>query len=332
MPSSRILVTGAAGYLGSRLILLLLESGYEVVGLDCLMFGGESLVSFYDHPRFRFIRWDIRDSRLDTSLFEGVHAIVHLAAVVGDAACSRIPDVAYAINTSSTKRLVTRSKEAGVQRFLFVSTASVYGVSNAGELANENSPLQALSIYAETKILAEQEVMSNATSGQTCTVLRLATLFGLSARMRFNLLVNELARSAAFRRKILIYAPDAWRPHLHVKDAARAIQVVLAADPTIIQGQIFNLVGENIQKSGLLEMVRRHTADADITIVPSSADKRDYRISASKADEQLGFKAGYSVEQGFLEMLAALSGGIFSNAFDPKYKIDLDMDVLANSE
>ena len=189
----KIVVTGGAGYIGSVLTGHLLAAGNQVTVIDKLVYGGESLLAFWGHPCFRFIKADVkqRDSAAEALL--GAQAVVHLAAIVGEPACAIDEAEARSVNFGGTQSMLAAARDCGLQRFLFVSTCSNYGISDPGELADENFPLRPISEYARSKVEAERFVLDNA--GNVCAlVLRLGTICGLSARMRFDLLVSEMAR------------------------------------------------------------------------------------------------------------------------------------------
>jgi nucleoside-diphosphate-sugar epimerase len=315
----KVLVTGGAGYVGSRLSAHLLASGMDVVVFDKLLFAGEGILPFLDHPHFQLIAEDIRNEDALRVALHGVAAVVHLAALVGEAACQVDPGATRSINLGGTQILLRLLQEAGTPRLIFVSTCSNYGVAAPNVLADENSPLRPLSLYAQTKVEAEQLVLS-AAGRLTAGVLRLGTICGLSTRMRFGLLVNDLARAAATGKSISIFSPDAWRPFLHIADSAEAIELCLHAPADSIRGQVFNVVGENYQKRQLADLVKKHFSRAVITITPAQTDLRDYRVASERIAKSLGFRPARTVEQAFLEMARAVAEGLFPDPFLPLYE------------
>lgn len=311
----KVAVTGGAGYIGSVVTAYLLANGMEVTVLDSLVYGCESLVAFFGHPRFRFLKGDVRQREDLAEAFTGADAVVHLAAIVGESACAINETDAWETNYGGTEAVLAAARACGVPRFIFVSTCSNYGISDPGEIATEDFPLRPISQYARAKVAAEQHVLAE--SGDLCAlVLRFGTICGLSPRMRFDLLVSELARSAALEDPIQIFAPLAWRPFLHVGDAARAIAACLEAPEDLLRGQIFNVVGENCQKKHLADLVWKHYPDARISITEKRADLRDYRASGERIQRRLGFASRLTVEDAFLETAAAVSAGVFR---DPRW-------------
>ena len=313
----RVLVTGGAGYLGSRVSTHLIESGIEVVVLDKLVYGGEGLLHLLDHRCFRLIVGDIRDGKTLRDAMKGVEAVVHLAAIVGEEACQVDPENTVSVNDSGTRDVVRMAEETGARRFIFLSTCSNYGISSSENLADEDTPLRPLSLYAETKVRGEQTVLSVRHGNMTVCVLRLSTLCGVSGRMRFNLLLNEMARAAVRGEKITVYAPQAWRPFLHIRDAARVIEHCLEVAGESIGGEVFNVVGENLQKKHMIELVLKHFPGTPVEIKETGGktqDLRDYRVSAERITRKIQFRPERTIEQAFLEVASAVRQGAFPDA------------------
>jgi nucleoside-diphosphate-sugar epimerase len=311
----KIVVTGGAGYIGAVLTGHLLAHGWEITVFDSLVYGGESLLGFFAHPRFRFLQGEVRHPESLAKAIASADAVVHLAAIVGEAACAIDEAAAWSVNYGGAESVLAEARKCGVPRLIFVSTCSNYGISDPGEIADENCPLRPISGYARAKVAAEQHVLAN--SGDVCAlVLRLGTICGLSPRMRFDLLVSEMARSAVLGDPIRVFAPAAWRPFLHIADAAEAILKCLEAPGEIIRGKIYNVVGENCQKRHLAELVLKHYPATAIAITEKQADLRDYRASGERIRQELGYAARFTVEDAFLETAAAVAAGVFR---DPRW-------------
>lgn len=305
-----ILITGGAGYIGSRLTSHLLAKGYAVTVFDKLVYGGEALLPFQGRDAFRIVRGDVRDASALAATLSGVSAVVHLAAVVGEQACAIDGDQSWSINVDGSKTALAAARAAKTPRFVFISTCSNYGVAAPGMLATEDSPLHPLSDYARAKVECEK-LMLGAAPPPACTVLRFGTICGLSGRMRFDLLVSEMAKKSARGESIDIFSPDAWRPFLHVADAVRAIEHVLKSSPNQTARRVFNVVGENYQKRGLVELARRHFPAVEISVTDKNPDLRDYRVDGSLITRELGFGSLHTVEQAFCETAQAVRDGIF---------------------
>jgi nucleoside-diphosphate-sugar epimerase len=305
-----ILVTGGAGYLGSRVTAHLLESGHSVTVFDKLVYGAEALLPFNRNDRFKLLRGDVRDADAVADAMKRVDAVVHFAGIVGEPACNVDTEQSWSINVGGSKSVFAAAQAAKIARFIFVSTCSNYGVAKPGELATEDSPVNPLSDYARAKVECEKLVLA-ASPPPDCTVLRFGTICGLSGRMRFDLLVSEMAKQCARGQKIDIFAPDAWRPFLHVADAARAIDHVLKASTNQTARRVFNVVGENYQKRGLVDLARKHFPTVEIAVTDKNPDLRDYRVDGTRITKELGFATRFSVEDAFCETAKAVADGVF---------------------
>ncbi|MDP6722093.1 MAG: SDR family oxidoreductase, partial [Pirellulaceae bacterium] len=199
----KVLVIGGAGYIGSAVIQLLWQQGYDVTVLDLLLFGGESLIPLMGKERFRLIHGDLRDERLLNQVVPQHDAVCLLAAIVGEPACNHDPENAVATNLDGARKVMNVAKAVGVERFVFASTCSNYGVSSQDELVTENAPLQPLSTYSETKVAAEQSLLEMTDAKFHPTVLRFSTAFGISSRMRFDLMVSDFTLAAVRDRRLV---------------------------------------------------------------------------------------------------------------------------------
>jgi len=318
----RILVTGGAGYIGCTLVANLLQNGYQVRVLDALMFGGEGLLGVYHCPSFELKVGDVRSPIHVERALSNVDAVVHLAALVGDPPCKVNPSLTETINYEGTCRVYEAARRAGIRRFVFVSTCSNYGIQE--QPADENSPLHPVSLYAETKIHAEEYILGHTDSQMTTTVVRLATAFGLAPRMRFNLLVSQLSREAFLTHRVSVYGSDAWRPYIHVTDIARALGILIEASAELIHGEVFNIGTENVQKADLVNMIRKWIPDLIVEHIGQVTDPRNYRVSFEKFNRRFNFVPAKSVDMGVAEVFCSLDKGVFANPLDPKFDIWLD--------
>ena len=322
--SRKILVTGAAGYIGSVLVRQLLSRGYSVIGMDILNFGGESLVGVYNNPRFSFFKGDVRNEKDAKEGLKGVDAVVHLAAIVGDPACSKQPDLAKETNWESSKLLFNLAvEEKTVKNFVFASTCSNYGKMVGDGVVDEKSPLSPVSLYAELKVKFEKYILdSNTRTDFVPTSLRFATVYGISPRMRFDLTVNEFMREVAFDHKLRIFGEQFWRPYTHVEDLAASCILVLESDKQKIVREVFNVgdTNENYQKKMIAEEILKLVPSARISYVHKEEDPRDYRVNFSKIKESLGFRVTKTVPQGLKEIHSILQNGLLSDPFSSKYK------------
>ena len=318
------LVVGGAGYLGSVLVGVLLENGHRVRVLDNLMHGVSSLLGVWSHPNFEFIRGDVRDHHTYTSVLRQTDAVIQLAAIVGDPACARQPELARAINLHASLALLEESRNTGVSRFVFASTCSNYGkMKDPNTFVDETSELRPVSLYAETKVAVERTLLDSTNTGALCaTALRFATIFGVSPRMRFDLTVNEFTMEMLTKKHLVVFGEQFWRPYVHVRDAARAIALVLAAPSQKVRNQVFN-VGtseQNYQKQQLVELMRSYATDAVVEYVHKDEDPRDYRVSFAKINKELGFGITRTVQDGIGEVAHLVQQGVIREFDDPRYR------------
>jgi len=319
----KVLVTGGAGYLGCVLVAALLERGHRVRVLDSLLYGGSSLLNVWSHPQFEFIRGDVCDGKCLQSSLNDIEAVVHLAAVVGDLACTHQPELARSVNLDASVALLSESRKAGVSRFVFASTCSNYGkMKNPSQYVDETSALKPLSLYAETKVVAERAILDSAGRNALCTTsLRLATLFGVSPRMRFDLTANDFTLNMLAKKRLVVYGEQFWRPYVHVRDAALAILCVLDTPIEKVKNQVFNVgsTDQNYQKRHLVELIRPYAPDAVVEYVHKEEDPRDYRVSFAKIKGVLGFEITRTVSDGICEIIGLINNKVIQDFEDTRY-------------
>jgi nucleoside-diphosphate-sugar epimerase len=323
LTAKRILVTGGAGYVGSVLVDELLRQGANVRVLDALAHGTvSSLLPHWGRSDFEFMHGDVRDAQARVDAVRDVDAVIHLAAVVGDPACARQPELAREINVEATRRLVDDASKAGIERFIFASTCSNYGKMSEGALATEEDDLRPVSLYAETKVDCELDLLSRNGNGPACTCLRFATVYGSSPRMRFDLTVNEFTREVALDRELVVFGEQFWRPYIHVRDVAAAVALVLAAPREAVAGEVFNVgaTAENYRKLDLVEILKDRFSRAIVSFVHKDEDPRDYRVSFEKVRSRLGFAPARTVADGITEIAALLQSGLLADPYAPIYR------------
>lgn len=320
----RTLITGGAGYIGSILVEDLLARGRAVRVLDSLVHGSvPSLLHVWGHELFEFMRGDVRDPSARSRALEDVDAVVHLAAIVGDPACARQPVLARDVNVEATRALLRDAAQAGVRHFVFASTCSNYGkLADPDSYATEEWELHPVSLYAETKVEAELEVLAHARNGLPGCCLRLATVYGASPRMRFDLTVNEFVRDLAAGRELVVYGEQFWRPYAHVRDAARAVALVLMSPAETVGGKVFNVgeTSENYRKLDLVEMLQQRIDGAAVSFVQKDEDPRDYRVSFERIKSDLAFQTAWTVPRGMDEVLALLRSGLVADPYADVYR------------
>ena len=324
-----ILITGGAGYIGSLLTSELLRANYRVTVLDDLLFGGESLLGFLHHPNFHFVKADVTQPRAIRDHVRGEwpvpYAIVHLAAIVGFPACQAVGhQVAWRYNVESTKMAFDQAADLGVERFVFASTYSNYGLSKDGKPVTEESPLNPQSLYAETKIAAEEFLLGQKVAPPAPLLFRFATLYGISPRTRFDLIVNQFVLEAFTRRELIIYQRGYSRSFVHVRDTVRGIMMGLEAPEDKVRGQVFNLGTPegNYTKDEIVALVLKRMPETvvDYKDLTFGGDMRDITVSFEKIRRVLGFETTMTVDDGVREVLFALKSGLIRNPTDEKYR------------
>jgi len=311
-----ILVTGGAGYVGSTLCRELLAAGYRVRVLDRLMYGGKSLLNLFNHPRFELVWGDIRDRKTVQASLNGVCSVIHLAAIVGDIPCQQDPGLSVETNYRATVLLSEISQKIGVERFLFASTCSNYGITDTSTPADEGRELNPVSLYAETKIDCERLLLQAAGPNFYPTVYRFATAYGLSGRTRFDLAVNSLTYEALKDRRIMVYAASTWRPYIHVMDMAKILIDGLGRPVDQVGGRVFNagFTGENYRKWNIAGMIQDQIPGLEIDVVDTIDDRRSYRVDFARLESLTGLKPTYTVKDGIREIITAFETGVLTEA------------------
>ena len=316
-----VLVVGGAGYIGTHVVEQLLAQGRRVRVLDPLMFGWEPVQDFLANPRFELVEGDATDVVKLIEAMHGASAVVHLAGLVGDPACAVDKSFTRHANVFATRLIKKAAPLLGVQRLVFASSCSVYGI-NAAEV-NETSEVNPVSLYARTKVEGERELLLGPEGDCCVTVLRFATVFGHSRRPRFDLVANLFTAQAVNDGRITLMGPSQWRPFVHVRDLARAIVAVLDADPERMRGQVFNVGDRRLnmtigQLARLVQESVSHTRRVEVVEMPSK-DLRNYAVSFEKIRRELGFEAETLMETGIDEIVAEFNKGTYGHYKDPVY-------------
>ncbi len=314
-----VLVTGAAGYIGSILVRRLLELGYHVRVLDCLMYGDDAIRDILCHPRLEMVVADFRDRAVVARAVENVGAIIHLGAIVGDPACALDEDLTTTTNLEATRMIADVARQTGIRRMIFASSCSVYGASD--EALDETSALNPVSLYASTKIAAERALLAMAGADFAPVIMRFATAYGHSYRPRYDLAVNVMTAKAATEGQITIHGGEQWRPFVHVDDIARALVLALEAPIGAVAGETFNVGsdGQNHQLKEVGEIIRRLIPRAEVLTNDLVVDRRNYYVHFAKIRETLDFAPDHTLEQSIVEMKVALDTGAVLDYRDRRY-------------
>ena len=333
----RILVTGGAGYIGCRLVPLLLDAGHAVRLFDRFCFGEEPIAAFQE--RCEVVRGDIRRQQEVPDLLNGIDAVVHLAGLVNDPSCLINAEMAHDVNVDSTRELAHRASGHGVKRFVLVSTLGVYG-QGVFDVLDEASSTNPVSVYAGTMLEAEQALLETRGGDFEPVVARIGSLFGWSPRMRFDLGLNHMVATARKEGFVNIYGGgEQWRSFLHVLDACEAIRTLLEAPAEKASGEIFNIGSEagNRRIGELAEHVAKSLGDLPVKRAPGDADMRTFRATYAKAEKVLGIRCERTIDDGITEIrdgLTSLDGDPFDDRFlnAPRMRHLLDTPVDQGGE
>lgn len=317
-----VLVTGGAGYVGCILVPKLLAAGYGVVVYDLMLYGSEGLPS---HKNLQVVNGDLRDSAKFTRTVQGVDSVIHLACISNDPSFELDPGLSKSINYDCFEPMVQAAKAAGVQRFIYASTSSVYGVSDAPEVTEEH-PLVPLTDYNKYKGLCEPILLRHQSADFTTVIIRPATVCGYSPRMRFDLSVNILTNHAVHNRLITVFGGNQKRPNIHIDDISDLYVQLLETPAVLIAGETFNAGYQNYTINELARMVkavveREMPAKAPIKIQTTGTnDPRSYHVSSKKIASRLGYVPQRSVEDAVRDLCFAIEAGKLPNSLsDPRY-------------
>lgn len=325
----RVAVIGGAGYIGSLLLPRLLEQGYRVRVLDLMLFGEETIKNVLHHPNLEVLRADYRQIDKLVEVMQGADTAIHLGGIVGDPACSYDEELTIDVNITSTRVLGEVARGNGVRRLIFASSCSVYGASDS--VLDECSKLSPVSLYARSKIASERVLSELATDEFAPVFLRFGTVFGLSGRTRFDLVVNLLTAKALIDGEITVFGPDQWRPFVHVDDVAEAVKLSLAAPVSAVAGEAFNIGSNDMNYTigQVGELIHQKIPEAKLIVGGMDGDLRNYRVNFDKAERILGFKPQWTLEEGIDEVAAAVRSGGIVDYSEPQYS---NVKHLMNSE
>ena len=302
------MVTGAGGYIGTQLVRDLVKAGHDVTAVDRFFFGFEPISDLVKNKNFKVLQKDIRD--LTIADFNKHDAVCDLACLSNDPAGEIDPELTYQINRDGRIHVAEMAKKAGVKKYILSSSCSVYGQGEDPELT-EKSPTNPISVYAKSTLQAEEHNLGLSDNNFSVSALRNATVFGLSTRMRFDLVVNLMTLTAFQKGRIIVMGGGLqWRPLVHLSDVSSAFQKVIESENSKVNSEIFNVGLSNFQIKNLAYLVREELPfPIEIDTAPDDPDKRDYNVVFEKAEKVLGFKAKTSVTEGIKEIYLALKAG-----------------------
>ena len=314
----RVLVTGGAGYVGSNLVPKLLAAGYEVSVLDLYLYG-DVFADKKSDSRLTEVKGDLRNAADVARAVAGCDAVIHLACISNDPSFDLDPTLGRSINFDCFRPLVKASKDAGVRRFIYASSSSVYGIKTDMDVTEE-LPLEPLTDYSKYKAMCEEVLEQERQPGFVCVTLRPATVCGYAPRLRLDLTVNILTNHAINNGRITVFGGDQLRPNIHVDDMTDLYLKLLESPDEVIDGKIWNAGYHNLKVSTIAEMVKAEVGPkVDIVVTPTD-DHRSYHVSSEKIRKELGFSAQRSVKDAIVDLRAAFSAGKVPNSMtDDRY-------------
>ncbi len=312
---SRVLVTGGAGYVGSRLVPKLLAAGYRVTVLDLFIYG-DTLAA---HPALRLVRGDLREAASVGDALAGCDAVIHLACISNDPSFELNPDLGRSINFDAFRPLVRAAKDAGVGRFIYASSSSVYGIKDEPEVTEELA-LEPLTDYSKYKAMCEEVLEAEREPGFVTLTLRPATVCGYAPRLRLDLTVNILTNHAIHNGRITVFGGAQRRPNINIEDMTDLYVRCLEYPDAAIDGRVFNAGYENHRVGELAEIVRSSVGQGIEIVTTPSDDHRSYHVSSARIGRELGFTPRHSIEDAVKGLSAAFTAGRIVNAMtDDRY-------------
>ncbi len=315
----RVMVTGGAGYVGSSLIPKLLAAGYEVSNLDLYLYGDHLFAAHRDDPALREVKGDLRNPGDVARAIEGCDAVIHLACISNDPSFDLAPELGKAINYDCFRPLVRAAKDAGVKRFIYASSSSVYGIKQEPEVT-ESLPLMPLTDYSKYKAMCEDVLDEEREPGFVTVTIRPATVCGYAPRLRLDLTVNILTNLAINNGRITVFGGDQLRPNLHVEDMTDLYLQLLAAEDAQVDGRVWNAGYDNLKVMRIAEMVREKIGERVEIVVTPTDDHRSYHVSSEKLRREFGFSAQRTVSDAIEDLRQAFAAGKVPNAMgDDRY-------------
>ena len=319
-----ILLIGGAGYVGSVLTSHFLKNGNEVTVLDNFIYQNQfSIQPYLGDPDYHFVFGDLCNIDDIAKASIGVTDVIVLGGLVGDPITKTYPIESELINDKGIKTCIDYFKDKDINKLIFISTCSNYGLIKDNEVADENFELSPLSLYAKAKVSNEEYLLSQkGLTKYTGVVLRFATAFGLSPRMRFDLSVSEFTRDLFFGEELLVFDEYTWRPYCHVRDFARLIEMVLDEEKDKVNFEVFNEGGDvnNFTKKMIVDEILKYIPEGKVKYGKQGSDPRNYKVSFNKVKTVFGFEPNFSVNDGIRELVSAFNIGVYSDSLLNKNK------------
>ncbi len=328
----KILVIGGCGYIGRVLIEDLIKNNYKVINIDLILYKDQNK-DLNKSINEKIIQLDFRHTDKLKKYLASVDQVIILGGLVGEYITNKYLKLSETINISGIINLIDACEhQKNIKNLVFISTCSNYGVTKKNILVKEDDELRPLSPYAKAKVKIEHHILSKKKSGLSKTILRFATAFGYSQRMRFDLTVNHFCYSMLKHNKIEVYDPETWRPYCHVKDFSRIIIKVLNSDRDQIHNQVYNVGSDinNFTKAGIVNLIRKKLPNSEVVLKKGGIDKRDYRVSFDKINKELNISTLYSVSDGIDEIIKILQSSEHDYLKEDALKFRGNFNILEN--
>lgn len=314
MKPHHVMITGGAGYVGSALVPRLLESGYSVTVLDLFLYGHDVFKDLESHPNLVRVVGDIRNPKAVKTALTGCQSVIHLACISNDPSYELNPNLGKSINYDAFRPLVQASKEVGVERFVYASSSSVYGIKEEDDVTEDLKP-EPLTDYSKYKAMCEDILEEERAPGFTTMTIRPSTVCGYAPRQRLDVIVNILANHAIVNRKIRVFGGAQMRPNIHIDDMCHVYQLVLSLSDQEIDGKVYNAGYQNATVMDIAQTVKRvvetdnvYGGEIDLVVEPTD-DNRSYKVSSKKIEHDLGFKSKKTIEDAVRDLLSAYKDG-----------------------
>jgi len=302
----KILLIGGAGYIGTVVAKYLLDRKFGVKIYDNLIYNSNTSKKFLEkNPNIQFVNGDILEIINKKNIFDGIDTVVLLAGLVGDPITKKYPELSLKINNNGNKLVIDTAVNVGIKNFIYISTCSNYGLIPENHEAAEDYPLNPISLYSKSKVETENYLLTKNINDFCPTILRFATAFGESPRMRFDLTINEFIYEMYHNKELLVYDPDTWRPYCHVLDFARLIERVINSNNDLIKDKIFNAGSNknNFTKRQIVNLISKYITDCNIKYQTHGNDPRNYKVNFNKVRDELDFEPKYNVEENIINLI-----------------------------
>lgn len=317
-----VLLIGGAGYVGTIMSSHLLKHDYNVTVLDNFIYHNQHAVQPYiGDPNYNFYYGELSDYKMLDKVSKDINHVIILGGLVGDPITKKYPNISGQINDVGVKKCIDFFDNKNIDKLIFISTCSNYGLIGENELADENFDLKPLSLYAEAKVSAEKHLLNKKGKvSYSGTILRFATAFGLSPRMRFDLSISEFVRDIYFGKELVVFDEHTWRPYCHVRDFARLAETVMTSSKDKIDFEVFNAGGDenNYTKKMIVDEILNNIPNGKVSYTEKGSDPRNYKVSFSKVKNELGFTPKFTVKNGIQELIHALDSNIYSDSLGNK--------------